>query len=197
MKSRHALAATALAVALAACGKAPAPEAPASPADTAPAAEAPAAPAPVEAAPAEPAPAAPAAAAGSKPATVADCATTIEANDVMQYNADSISVPASCAQFTINLKHVGKLPATAMGHNVVVATEADMAGIAADGISASPEHIKAGDARVIASSKMIGGGESTSVSFDTAKLAAAGGPYKFFCTFPGHLALMQGSLQVQ
>ncbi|RZA13108.1 MAG: hypothetical protein EOP93_20840 [Lysobacteraceae bacterium] len=24
-----------------------------------------------------------------------------------------------------------------------------------------------------------------------------GGPYRFFCSFPGHAALMQGSIQVQ
>ena len=39
-------------------------------------------------------------------------------------------------------------------------------------------------------------GESASVTFDVAKMKD-GGPYKFFCSFPGHLAIMQGSLQVQ
>jgi azurin len=105
-------------------------------------------------------------------------------------------VPASCAQFTINLKHVGAMAVTVMGHNVVVAKEADMAGIAADGMAAAPEHVKDGDARVIAHTRMIGGGESASVTFDVARIKD-GGPYKFFCSFPGHMALMQGSLQVQ
>ena len=127
---------------------------------------------------------------------VADCATTVEGNDMMQYNADSITVPASCTQFTINLKHTGKLAANVMGHNVVIAKEADMAGIAADGTSDPATHVKAGDTRVIAHSKVIGGGEATSVSFDVAKIKD-GGPFKFFCSFPGHLALMQGSIQVQ
>ena len=70
-----------------------------------------------------PAEAAPAATTGSKPAVVADCATTIEGNDAMQYNADSITIPASCSQFTVNLKHVGKLAVNVMGHNFVVAKE--------------------------------------------------------------------------
>ncbi|HSD17122.1 MAG TPA: azurin [Thermomonas sp.] len=192
MKSRHVFAASALALALSACGQSPAPpaEAPvaAPPAETA----ATPAPAPVAAAPAETAPAA----TGSKPATVADCATTIEGNDAMQYNADSIAVPASCSQFTITLKHVGQMPATAMGHNLVVAKAADMAGIAADGMAVAPEHVKPDDARVIAHTKMLGGGESASVTFDVGKVKD-GGPFKFFCSFPGHLALMQGSLQVQ
>ena len=194
MKSRHILTASVLAIALAACGNSPAPEAPA--ADAAPVEPAATTePAPVEAAPA-PAEAAPAATTGSKPAVVADCATTIEGNDAMQYNADSITIPASCSQFTVNLKHVGKLAVNVMGHNFVVAKEADMAGINADGMAVAPEHLKDGDARVVAHTKMIGGGESASVTFDVAKIKD-GGPYKFFCSFPGHLALMQGSLQVQ
>ena len=194
MKSRHILTASVLAIALAACGNSPAPEAPA--ADAAPVEPAATTePAPVEAAPA-PAEAAPAATTGSKPAVVADCATTIEGNDAMQYNADSITIPASCSQFTVNLKHVGKLAVNVMGHNFVVAKEADMAGINADGMAVAPEHLKDGDARVVAHIKMIGGGESASVTFDVAKLKD-GGPYKFFCSFPGHFALMQGSLQVQ
>ena len=194
MKSRHILTASVLAIALAACGNSPAPEAPA--ADAAPVEPAATTePAPVEAAPA-PAEAAPAATTGSKPAVVADCATTIEGNDAMQYNADSITIPASCSQFTVNLKHVGTMAVEVMGHNLVVAKEADMAAINTDGIAVKPEHLKDGDARVIAHTKMIGGGESASVTFDVAKVKD-GGPFMFFCSFPGHAGLMKGSLQVQ
>ena len=191
MKSRHVLVASALALALSACGQSPAPSA--EPPVAAPATEAAAVPAPAEAAPVAPAPVA---ATGSKPATVVDCATTIEGNDAMQYNADSITIPASCTQFTINLKHAGAMAVNVMGHNVVVAKEADMAGIAADGMAVAPEHVKPDDARIIAHTKMLGGGESASVTFDVAKVKD-GGPFKFFCSFPGHMALMQGSLQVQ
>ena len=192
MKSRHILLASAIALALSACGNSQAPADTAAPADAAPAAEAPAE-APAEAAPAE---AAPAAATSSKPATVENCATTIESNDAMQFNADSITVPASCTQVTINLQHVGTLAANVMGHNVVIAKEADMAGIATDGASNPTDHVKEGDTRSIAHTKIIGGGESASVTFDVAKIKD-GGPYKFFCSFPGHLALMQGNIQVQ
>ncbi len=190
--SRPLLIASAIALTLAACGPSPTPpaEAPA-PAPTE------AVPPPAEAPPAAtPAAPAPTDAAAGKPAVVADCATTIESNDAMQYSADSITVPASCTSFTINLKHVGQLAATVMGHNVVVARGSDMAAVAADGAGNAPEFVKPGDARVIAHTAMIGGGGTTSVSFDVAKIKD-GGPYKFFCSFPGHLALMQGSLQVQ
>ena len=221
MKHRHAILASALVIALSACGQKPAAEPAAPAADTTAATEAPAEPAPVAEAPAvEPAttaeaapePAAPApapapapepaptpaaaVAEGKKPAKVANCATTIDSNDAMQFNADAITIPASCSKFTINLKHVGKMPVNAMGHNVVIAKAADMAGIARDGMSVSPEHIKDGDSRVIAHTRMIGGGESASVTFDVSKIKA-GGPYKFFCSFPGHLALMQGNIVAQ
>lgn len=192
MKSRHILLASAIALALSACGNSSTPAE-----TTAPAADT-AAPAETTATPAETAPteAAPAAAASTKPAVVENCATNIEANDAMQYNADSITVPASCTQFIINLKHAGTLAANVMGHNVVVSKEADMAGIAADGAADPATHVKAGDTRAIAHTKIIGGGESTSMTFDVAKIKD-GGPFKFFCSFPGHLALMQGSIQVQ
>lgn len=184
--TRTSILASAIALALAACGP-----------STTPPAEAPAeTPPPVTET--APAPAAPPAApiAGGKPAVVADCATTIESNDAMQYSADAIAVPSSCTSFTINLTHAGTLAANVMGHNLVVALASDMAPIASDGAGAGPEFVKPGDARVIAHTRMIGGGESSSLTFDVAKLRE-GGPYGFFCSFPGHLGLMKGSIQVQ
>lgn len=206
MTPRHLLLAGAVALAVSACGQSPAPPQPAptptptpTPAETAaPAAEDTAPPAADTGAVDTIAPAetSPASTAGTRPARVADCATTIESNDAMQYDADSIAIPAACSSFTIHLRHVGVLPVGAMGHNVVIARQADMAAIAADGTTVVPEHLKPDNPRVIAHTAMIGGGESTSVTFDVARLAE-GGPYRFFCSFPGHLALMQGSLLVQ
>ena len=134
---------------------------------------------------------------GGNEAVVENCATTIEGNDAMQFNVDSITVPSSCSEFTINLKHVGKLPVAAMGHNVVVALGSDRAAISADGIAAGVDggYVKEGDARVIAHSDMVGGGESTSVTFAVSAIQGAG-PYEFFCSFPGHWSVMHGSIKV-
>ena len=52
--------------------------------------------------------------------------------------------------------------------------------------------MKADDARVVAHTKLVGGGEEASLTLDPAKLA--GGEYKFACTFPGHGALMNGKV---
>mgnify|MGYP003609699406 CR=1 FL=1 len=57
------------------------------------------------------------------------------------------------------------------------------------------DYIKPDEARVIAHSKVIGGGETTSVKIPVAKLGA--GPYSFFCSFPGPAALMKGTLTVK
>ncbi len=210
MNTRIAFLAAACTLALAACGD-KSPEAsdatassvaPAAEPSTEPAAEPAAeadASATAEASPeADAAPAAAAAGNGKPAATVANCATTIEGNDAMQYNVGSIVIPKSCSDFKITLNHTGKLPVAAMGHNVVIAAASDMQAVAAEGIGAgaAADYVKAGDARVIAHSKLIGGGESTSVSFQTSKLQGAG-PYEFFCSFPGHSAIMKGAIAVE
>jgi azurin len=127
------------------------------------------------------------------------CSVNVEGNDAMRYNVANIDVPKSCANFTINLKHAGKMARNVMGHNVVVARTADMHGIDADGIKAglAADYVKAGDARVIAHSKVVGGGETTSVNVPVAKLVAAGAPLSFFCSFPGHSALMKGTVTLK
>jgi azurin len=132
------------------------------------------------------------------PAFAADCNVQVEANDAMQFNTKSIDVPKSCKTFVVNFKHVGKLPKASMGHNWVLAKAADVDGINKDGIAAgvNSNYLKAGDARVLAATKLLGGGESDSATIDVAKLKA-GDAYTFFCSFPGHAALMKGALQLK
>lgn len=131
------------------------------------------------------------------PALAADCKATVESTDAMQFTTKALVVPASCKQFVVTLKHTGKLPRNVMGHNLVVGRTADIAGINADGMKAGleSEYVKAGDARVIAASKVIGGGETTTVTIPVGKLKA-GESYTYFCSFPGHSALMKGMLSI-
>ena len=158
------------------------------------------APAASEAAPAEttaPADAAPASEAAPADAAAApaagNCATTVEANDAMQFNTKEIQVSKACKEFTITLKHTGTQPKTSMGHNIVIGKAEDMDGIFKDGVGAADtDYVKPDDARVVAHTKLIGGGEESSLTLDPAKLAD--GEYKFACTFPGHCALMNGKV---
>ena len=130
-------------------------------------------------------------------AQAAECSVDLEGNDAMKFNKTNIDVPKSCKDFTVNLKHTGKLKAAQMGHNWVLTKTADMAGVVTDGAAAGLDknYVKAGDARVLAHTKVVGGGESDAVTFATKDLQA-GGAYSYFCSFPGHSALMKGTLTV-
>ncbi len=48
------------------------------------------------------------------------CKVEISGNDAMQFDKKELSVAADCAQVEVTLKHSGKLPAQAMGHNWVL-----------------------------------------------------------------------------
>jgi azurin len=199
MKTAPTLLAIACALVLAACGDRSATTDTASTATPAPAAtETASTPAAEAPAAATPAPAATAPAGSDKPAAVvADCATEVEGTDAMQFNVGSITIPASCTEFKITLKHTGQQPVTVMGHNLVIAAASDMQGIETDGIAsgAANDYVKPGDTRVIAHTKLVGGGQSDSVSFPVSKLQAVG-PFEFFCSFPGHAAIMKGTISV-
>ncbi len=126
-----------------------------------------------------------------------ECSQTIEGNDQIQFNVAEIRVSASCGEVTITLRHTGQLPATAMGHNWVLTATPDFNAVAQAGASAgAPNYVPQGDARVLAASTIIGGGEETSVTFDISSLAA-GGDYTYFCSFPGHYVLMNGKFIIE
>ena len=126
----------------------------------------------------------------------ASCDVTIEANDMMKFSTDVLSVPATCKEVSITLKHTGSLPVTAMGHNIVITDTANVQAVGTEGMSAGIDnnYVKPGDERVYAFSDVIGGGDSTTLTFSTEKLQA-GGDYTFFCSFPGHWAMMKGQFE--
>ena len=152
-----------------------------------------AAPAPAESTPPADAPASEAASTAAAPAA-GNCATTVESNDNMQFNTKDIQISKACKEFTITLKHTGTQPKSGMGHNIVISKAEDMDGVLKDGATAGADadYVKAGDARIVGHTKLIGGGEEASVTVDPAKLAD--GSYKFYCSFPGHGALMNGTV---
>lgn len=129
------------------------------------------------------------------PALAQECAITVDSNDAMQFSVKTITVDKSCTEFTVNLTHSGKLPKTAMGHNWVLTEAENMRAVASEGMNAGLDnnYVKPDDTRVIAFTDIIGGGEKTSVTFPVSKLNA-GTNYTFFCSFPGHSAIMQGTL---
>lgn len=125
------------------------------------------------------------------------CTITLDSNDRMQFDTNTATVSAGCATITVNLTHSGAMPVTAMGHNVVITTTAHMPAVAQAGLraGAAAQYVPQDDARVIAATRLVGGGQRTSITFPGSRLTA-GGAYSFFCSFPGHSAMMRGTLQV-
>jgi azurin len=123
------------------------------------------------------------------------CKLDIAGNDQMQFSKKELKVAADCTEVELVLKHTGTLPAAAMGHNWVLTASADSAAVAKAGQAAGPknEYLVPNDKRVIAKTKLIGGGQTASVRFPTSKLTK-GAAYTFLCTFPGHSTAMKGKL---
>lgn len=123
----------------------------------------------------------------------------IEGNDQMKYNKNRLEAkPGQMVRIT--LKHVGKLPAQSMGHNIVILkADEDPFEFSTDtneqggnlANSYAPESVRG---RVIALSKMVGGGESTSLEFQAPETPDE---YPFLCSFPGHVGMMRGVFVVQ
>ncbi len=132
------------------------------------------------------------------PAAAKTCELTITGNDQIQYNKSELVVGSDCDEVKLTLEHVGQMSVDQMGHNWVLTETSDFKAVAQDGMQAGKEqeYVPADDDRVIAYTSMIGGGETTSVRFDTSGLEA-GGDYTFFCSFPGHYGIMNGELVVE
>jgi azurin len=132
------------------------------------------------------------------PAHAADkvCKLEIAGNDQMQFDKKELTVAKDCTSVELTLKHTGTLPAASMGHNWTLSKTSDATGVGNDGLAAglAANYLKPNDPRVIAHTKIVGGGQSTSVTFPTSKLKA-GESYTYICTFPGHAALMKGTLK--
>lgn len=132
------------------------------------------------------------------PAAAKTCELTITGNDQIQYNKSELVVGSDCDEVKITLEHVGEMSAEQMGHNVVITETSEYKAVAQAGMQAGmeQEYVPSDDDRVIAHTSMIGGGETTSVTFDASALES-GGDYTFFCSFPGHYGMMNGKLVVE
>lgn len=129
---------------------------------------------------------------GSK--TEASVTVELLGNDLMQFDKKLIRVKEG-QEVTLVLKHTGKMAKNIMGHNFVLLNPG--VDLQAFGLKASAakdtDYIPENAKDVIAHTKMIGGGETTSITFN----APAPGEYDFICSFPGHYGVMQGKFIVE
>ena len=126
-----------------------------------------------------------------------DCNVQIIGSDMMKYDLQEINISSKCVSFEINLKHGGKLPVSAMGHNIVITEEANFMMVAQlikmeNGIENG--YLPASD-KILFRSDMIGGGESTTLTVDPSKLDSTKN-FVYFCSFPGHWAIMKGKINL-
>lgn len=115
-------------------------------------------------------------------------------NDQMRFNLTEIKVNAG-DKVKLTLKHVGKLGVEVMGHNFVLLKQDvnrnEFAKAAVD--AKENDYIPENSEDIIVHTEMIGGGQQTSIEFD----APEKGTYEFICSFPGHVALMNGKFIVE
>ncbi len=116
-------------------------------------------------------------------------------NDMMQYSTNELKVKSG-AEVTLTMRHIGKMDLKVMGHNFVLlkpGIEIPAFSLEAANAGESKNWIPNDGKDIIAHTKMIGGGQSTSVTFT----APAAGTYDFICSFPGHSGLMKGKFIVE
>ncbi|GAB5401636.1 MAG: hypothetical protein Aureis2KO_32210 [Aureisphaera sp.] len=119
----------------------------------------------------------------------------LSGNDLMQFDKNEIKVKAG-QKVTLNFRHSGKMDLKVMGHNFVLlkpGIEIPVFALEAANAGEPKDWIPNDGQDVIAHTKMVGGGQSTSITFD----APAAGTYDFVCSFPGHSGLMKGKFIVE
>jgi len=131
-------------------------------------------------------------------AHAAPCSIDVEGRPGKQFGPDRIVVPSTCKDYTVRLIHTGRNSKEKAGHNWVLARSEDIDQVMVDGIRAGAEHefLAPGDARILARTPMLGGGETATVTFPVARLRA-GQSYTYYCSFPAHAQHMRGTLVLQ
>lgn len=144
----------------------------------------------------EPAPAA-APPAGGAASSSDGRAIEIATNDAIKFSVTEITATPG-ERLRVVLVNKGNMPKISMGHNfVLLDASTDVPGFAtAAALSPATEYVP--DAlkdKVVAASKVLGPGESDTITFNA---PTAPGRYEFICSFPGHFqAGMRGVLIVQ
>lgn len=125
------------------------------------------------------------------------CEAHVQGQPGKKFDLTELRVSKRCAQFTVHLLHTGKKPWQEAGHNWVLTRSQDTEAVIREGQRSGPERawLSRGDARVLAATQMLSGGEHASVSFPVERLRQ-GEDYTYFCSFPTHAEPMRGKLVV-
>lgn len=121
----------------------------------------------------------------------------ITGNDQMKFDVTTIDAKPG-QKVTVTLKNIGTMPKISMGHNwVLLDPSIDPAKFVEAGTPHMGKEYIAPELadKVIAHTKLLGPGESDTISFAAPRKP---GTYHYICSFPGHYAIgMKGVLNVQ
>ena len=116
----------------------------------------------------------------------------LNSNDQMKFDKKIIKVNSG-QEVTLRLNHTGRFPVTSMGHNfVLIKKDVDINQYALKAAGARNNDYIPDGGNEIVYTKMLGGGESDTITFNPPEP----GVYTFICTFPGHYMLMMGEFLV-
>lgn len=121
----------------------------------------------------------------------------ITANDTMKFDTTAIEVQPG-QPVTIVLKNVGNTPKFSMGHNLIVLKNGvdPVTFVTACAQFPAQEYVSPDEkGNIIASTKLLGPGESDEIQFTAPRQT---GDYDYVCSFPGHFQVgMRGVMTVK
>jgi azurin len=111
----------------------------------------------------------------------------IQADDKMRFDVTAFEVQRH-QKVSVTLKNIGTTPKFSMGHNFVMLDKTVNTGnvtrfLDAASTEASHDYVPPSSKDVLAHTKLLGPGESDTVTFDAPQVA---GEYLYICSFPGH-----------
>lgn len=115
-------------------------------------------------------------------------------SDQMKFNKNEIKVKAG-DKVVLTFEHVGKMSKETMGHNFVLLKKGtNVKEFGQEALEFKDnDYIPENSDSIITHTKMLGGGEKTEITFQ----APEKGKYDYICSFPGHVALMNGIFIVE
>ena len=114
----------------------------------------------------------------------------INSIDNMQFDINKINIKIN-EKITLILKHNGKMNKQIMGHNFVLLNRGtDVNSFAKKAMASKDTEYIPRDIKVLANTRLIGGGETDTISFTI----DSPGKYDYICSFPGHYQIMRGEL---
>ncbi|MCF6350009.1 MAG: azurin [Flavobacteriaceae bacterium] len=116
----------------------------------------------------------------------------LSSDDAMKFDKTELRVKEG-QKVTLTLVHTGKIAKDLMGHNFVLLEQGTDLAKFAEKTMAAKETDYIPSEGVIAHTGLIGGGETTTITF----VAPAKGTYDFICSFPGHYGVMKGKFIVE